>query len=185
MGERLLREARAWFPLAFLHGAWDGAPRLLLVFAGSPERVAAQVDLARLGLGPGIEVLEDGAALLLLEDLSRRLVPQERLAGFGGALPTFLGGRGAATTLEGESWIADLLRGHLWWLSASAGRVPAVREALRAGEGHLHLEAPSGSEPPAEPWGADPGAERPLWEGLKRAFDPAGHLASGRLPGGV
>lgn len=184
----VLREApREWFPAGLFRTNLRGSPELLIFFAGSEDRVAAQCRAAREGLGANAGVGNGAKAMDLLERLRRVVDPEAGPLGWGGALPGALCGDGVAAAFGARPWVADLLRGHLWCAGdgVTASEAARLRAALAGGEGHLHLEPAAGEAGDVPVWGADPGPEREVWEGLKRALDPDRRLVAGRLPGGV
>jgi FAD/FMN-containing dehydrogenase len=174
-------------PKLFPTGAWrfdrGSGDRLALVFAGSATRVAAQMRRANeLWWGRG-RPLDHEHALELTRDLERATRPGPEGVVWGGCLPEFLAGPEFPACLDSTNWTAELLRGHLWarWMADDAA-LERVRTALRAGEGHLHLDPPPGHAIP-NPWGWEPETSH-LEHGLKQALDPDGRFVGGRWPGG-
>jgi hypothetical protein len=62
-------------------------------------------------------------------------------------------------------------------------RLPAIRDWARKGEGHLHLDRPSGVTENDTAWGRESGEEERSWSRLREAVDPDRVWAYGRLPG--
>ena len=184
----LTQASWGWFPTGLWRGNLGDGDHLLAVFAGPRRRVQAQIQgMSRLW-GDGASRLEEAEVMTTLHRLQSRLVARERMVGWGGALPSFLGGDAVCRTLGSEAWWADLESGHLWWFpdgDVSKERIGRIRAGLRGGEGHLHLDCPKGIEPGCAVWGSDPGGETILWKHIKRALDPEERLVAGRLPGGV
>lgn len=169
-------------------GLWrfdlGGGEHLLAVFAGPRARVAFQVAGTRDRWGAEARALEGDRAWTLLGELEAMTRPDERATAWGGALPGFLATGDLGGLVFPSSWVVDLLGGHLWLADPTDDGLASAREFLKEGEGHLHRDAPANSFLD-DPWGWKPGSERDLWQGMKTAFDPAGRLVRGRLPGGV
>jgi len=178
---------RRWFPAGLFRTNLRGSPELLVFFAGTEDRVAAQGRAAREALGATAQVGDAAAAADLLNRLRRVVDPETGPAGWGGALPGALCGDAVAEGLGSRPWVADLLRGHFWCAGGevAAPEAARLRAALAVGEGHLHLEPDPDRSGDVPVWGADPGPEREVWQELKRALDPDRRLVAGRLPGGV
>ena len=180
-----LRVALEEGPKLFPAGLWryDAGEEetLALVFAGSAARVSAQVRRTQ-ALFDGVgRILNDEQTLNLVAALERNSRPESDPVAWGGALPEWLCRPGLGALFDGNSWSADLMRGHFWsrWMGNGAA-LARVRDALQSGVGHLHLDAPS-SHPLANPWGAcGDGSE--IFIGLKRALDPEGRFVDGRWP---
>jgi FAD binding domain-containing protein len=172
-------------PKLFPAGLWryntGEGDRLGMVFAGSPTRVLAQVARAERLFSIPNRVLDREDTLALISALERDTRPETNPVAWGGALPEWLCRSGLGDVFQSSRWCADLLRGHVWseW-NADESALSRAREALRSGDGQLHLDAPSG-QPLAAPWGRQ-GDDRDILLGLKRALDPEGRFVEGRWP---
>jgi FAD/FMN-containing dehydrogenase len=183
---QVLQEGPAWDPLALLRFDLGEGERVLALFAGSAARVEAQVHAARNRWGSDARVLSPSEAEELPSRFAARFHPGPNAVAWGGALPSHLSGNGTGAALEGGAWWADLLRGHLGWVPdgrEEEARLPAIRDWARKGEGHLHLDRPSGVAGNGMAWGRESGEEERSWRRLREAVDPDRVWAYGRLPG--
>jgi len=176
------RRALEGAPQLFPAGLWrydiGYGERLALVFAGSRTRVNAQMNRAQVLLGSTADTLDSTGTLTLVAELERGTRPESSCVAWGGALPEWLTGERLGV---GSHWCVDLLHGHFWsrW-DGDESALARARSALRAGEGHMHLDACS-DEPLVNPWGwRSEGAE--LLSGLKGALDPERRYVEGRWP---
>jgi glycolate oxidase FAD binding subunit len=179
---------RRWFPTGLWRGNLGHGECLWIVFAGSSDRVRAQVEGMHALWGTVAKRLDEDAVLEVFQSFPMVSAPRDRPIGWGGALPSYLVELDHCRAFGEDRWLSDLLAGHLWWFPESVGyggQVEAVRAALREGEGHLHLDLPPGHREGDTVWGWEPGEEATLWRGLKNVLDPDRRLVSGRLPGGV
>jgi len=174
-----LEEGPKLFPAGLWRYDTGEGETLALVFAGSRARVSAQITRALALFSNRGRTLDDEETLALVALLERETRPGPECIAWGGALPEWLARPGLGDVLESNHWSADLVRGHFWarW-TGNETALSRARQALRSGEGQLHLDGPS---PLENPWGWH-GEGGALLAGLKDALDPEGRFVDGRWP---
>jgi glycolate oxidase FAD binding subunit len=200
----MAREVLALEPAALEIVAGDGGAGLLVRFMGAAETVAWQAD--RLGvLSRGVRTLsaevatrcwtdvyksEHEAGLLLRwSSLPDRTMDTLAAAGrLAAELDETLKVASDNNLLYAHAGMGEVrsgwrrLRAGVDWM-AVAGRIEAAREEFEAAGGSLAaVVLPAELAARLEPWGARDSAVAELGERVRRGFDPAGILMTGRVP---